>query len=61
MKKWVIQIKAKPLINIRTKYSFLKRIYEMLFNNIKWLFFDLGYTLINEDEAHIKRINDCIE
>lgn len=24
-------------------------------------FFDLGYTLINEDEAHIKRINDCIE
>lgn len=33
----------------------------MLFNNIKWLFFDLGYTLINEDEAHIKHINDCIE
>ena len=33
----------------------------MLFNNIKWLFFDFGYTLINEDEAHIKRINDCIE
>lgn len=33
----------------------------MLFNNIKWLFFDLGYTLINEDEAHRKRINDCIK
>jgi hypothetical protein len=33
----------------------------MLFDNIKWLFFDLGYTLINEDDAHIKRINDRIE
>ena len=28
--------------------------------NIEWLFFDLGYTLINEDNAHRKRINDCI-
>lgn len=33
----------------------------MLFENIKWLFFDLGYILINEDEAHSRRINDCIE
>lgn len=28
--------------------------------NIELLFFDLGYTLINEDNAHRKRINDCI-
>lgn len=28
---------------------------------VKWLFFDLGYTLINEDEAHNKRILNAIE
>lgn len=28
--------------------------------NIERLFFDFGYTLINEDNAHRKRINDCI-
>lgn len=33
----------------------------MDFENAKWLFFDLGYTLINEHAAHEKRINDCIE
>lgn len=32
----------------------------MVFENIEWLFFDLGYTLINEENAHRKRINDCI-
>lgn len=30
-------------------------------DNIKWLFFDLGYTLIDEHAAHEKRIKDCIE
>lgn len=30
-------------------------------NNIKWLFFDIGYTLINEDKCHSKRIIDTIE
>lgn len=33
----------------------------MDFENAKRLFFDLGYTLINEHAAHEKRINDCIE
>ena len=33
----------------------------MDFENAKWLFFDLGYTLIDEHAAHEKRINDCIE
>ncbi len=33
----------------------------MDFENSKWLFFDLGYTLIDEHAAHEKRINDCIE
>ncbi len=33
----------------------------MNFNHAKWLFFDLGYTLIDESTAHKKRINDCIE
>lgn len=28
---------------------------------MKWLFFDLGYTLVNEDSAHKKRIENCIE
>lgn len=28
--------------------------------NIKWIFFDLGYTLINEDKVHDKRILDAI-
>lgn len=26
----------------------------------KWLFFDLGYTLINEDDAHKARIEACL-
>jgi HAD superfamily hydrolase (TIGR01549 family) len=30
-------------------------------NNIKWLFFDIGYTLINEDKCHSKRIIDTIK
>lgn len=30
-------------------------------NNIKWLFFDIGYTLVNEDKCHSKRIIDTIE
>lgn len=28
--------------------------------NIKWLFFDIGYTLVNEDKCHSKRIKDTI-
>lgn len=32
----------------------------MFFENINWLFFDIGYTLIDEKEAHRKRITDCI-
>lgn len=28
---------------------------------IKWLFFDIGYTLVNEDMAHKKRIEKLIE
>lgn len=30
-------------------------------NSVKWLFFDIGYTLINEDKCHSKRIIDTIE
>lgn len=37
----------------------MKGIYKMP-DNIQWLFFDMGYTLINEDEAHRNRINECI-
>lgn len=33
----------------------------MILNNAKWLFFDVGYTLIDESAAHEKRINDCIK
>ncbi len=33
----------------------------MIFDTIKWLFFDVGYTLIDESASHEKRINDCIE
>lgn len=33
----------------------------MNFDNVKWLFFDVGYTLIDESAAHKKRINDCIK
>lgn len=29
-------------------------------NSIKWLFFDIGYTLVNEDKCHSKRIIDTI-
>lgn len=29
--------------------------------HIKWIFFDLGYTLVNEDEAHNKRTLDAVE
>lgn len=29
-------------------------------NNIKWLFFDLGATLVNEDEAHKQRIIETV-
>ncbi|MCM1286103.1 MAG: HAD family hydrolase [Acetobacter sp.] len=29
-------------------------------NNIKWLFFDLGATLINEDDAHKQRIINTV-
>lgn len=28
-------------------------------NNIEWLFFDMGYTLVNEDEAHRTRIQSA--
>lgn len=38
----------------------MKGIYKMP-DNIQWLFFDLGYTLIDEHAAHEKRIKDCIE
>lgn len=30
-------------------------------NNIYWLFFDLGYTLISEDAAHNSRIQKAVE
>lgn len=30
-------------------------------DNIKWLFFDLGATLVNEDEAHKQRIIETVE
>ena len=30
-------------------------------DNIKWLFFDVGYTLINEDKCHEKRIQNTVE
>ncbi len=29
-------------------------------DNIKWLFFDVGYTLVNEDKCHEKRIMDTV-
>lgn len=29
-------------------------------NSIKWLFFDIGYTLVNEDKCHEKRIMDTV-
>jgi len=32
-----------------------------MMNNVKWLFFDIGYTLVNEDKCHSKRINDLIK
>ena len=33
----------------------------MKFNNIKWLFFDVGTTLVDETEAYSHRIRDAIE
>ena len=30
-------------------------------NKIEWIFFDMGYTLINEDDAHSRRIEIAIE
>lgn len=29
--------------------------------NIKWLFFDIGYTLVNEDDVHKQRIADTVK
>jgi len=29
--------------------------------NIKWLFFDIGYTLINEDDVHRQRVIDTVK
>ena len=28
--------------------------------NIKWLFFDVGYTLVNEDKVHKKRVEETV-
>lgn len=33
----------------------------MVFKDIKWLFFDLGSTLIDETEAYKYRVNECVE
>lgn len=33
----------------------------MIFKDVKWLFFDLGSTLIDETEAYKYRVNECIE
>jgi HAD superfamily hydrolase (TIGR01662 family) len=30
-------------------------------DNIQWLFFDVGYTLVNEDDAHHKRIERLVK
>jgi HAD superfamily hydrolase (TIGR01549 family) len=30
-------------------------------NQIEWIFFDMGYTLVNEDEAHNRRIDIAID
>lgn len=29
--------------------------------NIKWLFFDIGYTLVNKDDVHKQRIADTVK
>lgn len=29
--------------------------------NIKWLFFDVGYTLVNEDKVHKKRVEETVK
>lgn len=33
----------------------------MFMNGIEWIFFDMGYTLVNEDEAHNRRIDIAIQ
>lgn len=33
----------------------------MAFSNIKWIFFDMGHTLLDEDEVHIARLEELNE
>lgn len=33
---------------------------DTLMDNVKWLFFDVGYTLINEDKCHENRIKNTV-
>ncbi len=33
----------------------------MAFSNIKWIFFDMGHTLLDEDEVHISRLEELTE
>lgn len=33
----------------------------MAFSNIKWIFFDMGHTLLDEDEVHISRLEELNE
>lgn len=38
-------------------YSYIKISGDAKMENIKWIFFDMGYTLVNEDDAHNVRID----
>ena len=33
----------------------------MNFSNVKWIFFDMGHTLLDEDEVHISRLEELTE